>query len=211
MPGAHADETVDAAPLRAALAADPWRITFADARGTVLAEHPDLTIGFTAGGSRFRATRATDLRRDGEEVVATLATDDPAGRTIAVRIGRDGEGIIGVRADVSGAPVARTAVGFGAADGERYLGFGERSNAVDQRGNTVENFVADGPYLPEERPAVAAFVPPQGFGGRDDSTYFPIPWVVSTRGYGVLLDNDENSYFDMADSRGDAWTMEANS
>ena len=208
---AQADERVDAAPLTATVAGDPWRITFEDARGLLLAEHPDLTIGFTVGGARFRAMRATDLRRDGDAVVATLATNDPAGRTIAVRVRRDGDGIVAVRADVSGAAVTRTAVGFGAADGERYLGFGERSNAVDQRGNTVENFVADGPYLPEERPAVAAFVPPQGFGGRDDSTYFPIPWTVSTRGYGVLLDNDENSYFDMAASRADAWTIEANS
>src|SRR3712207_8694782 len=45
----------------------------------------------------------------------------------------------------------RAGIGFAAHDGDRYLGFGERSNAVDQRGNTVENFVADGPYLPEER------------------------------------------------------------
>ena len=53
-------------------------------------------------------------------------------------------------------------------------------------------------------------MPPQGYSPRDDATYFPIPWVVSTRGYGVLVDNDENSYFDMASSRADAWSLEAN-
>ena len=46
--------------------------------------------------------------------------------------------------------------------GERYLGFGERSNAVDQRGNEVETYVSDGPYVAEDRPIVQAFVPPSG-------------------------------------------------
>src|SRR3712207_9451462 len=103
----------------------------------------------------------------------------------------------------------RAGIGFAAHDGERYLGFGERSNAVDQRGNTVENFVTDGPYLPEERTAVAAFVPPQGYSPRDDATYFPIPWVLSTKGYGVLLNNNENSYFDLASAQNDAWSITA--
>ena len=37
--------------------------------------------------------------------------------------------------------------------------FGERANAVDQRGQVVENYVADGPYQPEEREIVGLFVP----------------------------------------------------
>ena len=41
--------------------------------------------------------------------------------------------------------------------GERYLGFGERSNAVDQRGNEVENYVAEGPFEADERPLIAPF------------------------------------------------------
>jgi hypothetical protein len=81
------------------------------------------------------------------------------------------------------------AVGFGARPDERFLGFGERSNAVDQRGNDVEVFVGEGPFQPEERPAIAAFVPPQGFHARDDRRPTTrSPWLLSTAGYGVLLD-----------------------
>ena len=66
------------------------------------------------------------------------------------------------------------------AAGERHLGFGERSNAVDQRGLEVENYVAEGPYQAVERPFIAGFVPPAGYHPRDDATYFPIPWLLST-------------------------------
>jgi alpha-glucosidase (family GH31 glycosyl hydrolase) len=99
-------------------------------------------------------------------------------------------------------------VGFGARPDERFLGFGERSNAVDQRGNDVEVFVGEGPFQPEERPAIAAFVPPQGFHARDDATYYPVPWLLSTAGYGVLLDSPETSTFDLARSRPDVWSAD---
>ena len=77
---------------------------------------------------------------------------------------------------------------FAARRSERYLGFGERSNAVDQRGREVENYVAEGPFEEDERAVVPAFVPAWGFHPRDDATYFPMPWLLSTAGYGVLVD-----------------------
>ena len=84
---------------------------------------------------------------------------------------------------------------FGARRAERYLGFGERSNAVDQRGREVENYVAEGPFEEDERGVVPAFVPAWGFHPRDDATYFPMPWLLSTAGYGVLVDNPQTSLF----------------
>ena len=99
-----------------------------------------------------------------------------------MRIEPDGEGAIRLDArpwsDATG--VDAIGIAFDAREGERYLGFGERSNAVDQRGNSVESFVSDGPYHPEDRPFLQAFVPPPGYQPRDDSTYFPMPWLLST-------------------------------
>ncbi|WP_181407652.1 hypothetical protein [Nocardioides sambongensis] len=91
-----------------------------------------------------------------------------------------------------------------AGKGERYLGLGERSDAVDHRGTQVENRVMDGPYTANQARIVQTFVPAPGLGSRPDSTYFPVPWVLSTSGYGVLVDNDEDSSFelDTADHRG---------
>src|SRR5262249_21779353 len=102
-------------------------------------------------------------------------------------------------------------IGFGGADGERYLGFGERSNAVDQAGNEVENFVGEGPYQPDETPIVNATVPAWGHHERTDATYYPIPWLLSTRGYGVLIANDEPSRFQLGDAKaggGGSWSLE---
>jgi alpha-glucosidase (family GH31 glycosyl hydrolase) len=207
---AAADDRVSAGALSVDIQTSPWRLTFRDTRGTVLQDHRQGGLSFTANGASYSATRATSTQRQGDAFTATLATTDPLGRTIAVRIRPDGQGAIAVSATVRGGPASRATAAFAAQPNERFLGFGERSNAVDQRGNVVENFVTDGPYLPEERTAVSAFVPSAGYSPRDDATYFPIPWTLSTRGYGFLVDSNENSYFDLASTRADAWTTEVN-
>ena len=217
---AQVDRTVRSGPLSAVVAAQPWHLTFTDGGGaTVLDEAPGTgtgptgTLGFQTIAGWWHATRVVEERRDGDAYVARLATSDPAGRTLAVRVAPDAEGVIAVTATVEGAAadVQQTGVAFAAHPGERFLGFGERSNAVDQRGNDVEDYVSDGPYQPEERPAIAAFVPAPGFHPRDDATYFPIPWLLSSAGYGVLLDDDEPSLWRLGTDSADAWSVEAQS
>ena len=173
-----------------------------------LEESPAQRAGFRTPAGWFRAARALSVRQEGAATVAELATNDPAGRTLQLRVAPDGEGVVAVELTASGPDVLATGIGFLAHDGERFLGFGERSNAVDQRGNDVEVFVGEGPYQPEERPFIAAFVPPQGYHPRDDATYFPLPWLLSTRGYGVLLDNAETSMFHLASEREDVWSVD---
>ncbi len=218
LPGtAFADERVDAAPASATLQTDPWRVTF-EGDGVRLVEHdgtghgPTGRLGFRAGGVWYHATRAVEVNRDGADVLATAATNDPLGRTLFVRIARDGDGIVRLEADVAGAPGAdAVGIAFAADEGERYLGFGERSNAVDQTGNEVENYVGEGPYQPGEEQIIRAFVPPWGIRARPDSTYYPVPWLLSTRGYGVLIGNDETSYFRLGSDTAGAWSLEAES
>ena len=210
---AAAERAADAGSLRAEVDIDPWHLTLTDSRGkAVLAEHPGTgpeptgTLGFRTAGGWQHATRITSTGADGTAYVAELATTDPA-RTISVRIDAVRDGEITLEATVGGstAGVEAVGIGFGAAPGERYLGFGERSNAVAQSG-VVENYVADGPYQSEEYPFLNAFVPPWGLRERDDTTYFPIPWLLSTAGYGVLLDSHETSYFRLGGE--DAWSVE---
>jgi alpha-D-xyloside xylohydrolase len=209
---AHAavDRTVTSGPLKATVSGSPWTLSFTQASGASLEEAPGTRVGFSDGLLWHQATRVVAERREGDAYVAALATDTPLNQVV-VRIEPAGEGVITVRADVIGSgPVATAGIGFRADPAERFLGFGERSNAVNQRGNVVDNFVADGPYQPEERPFIAAFVPPQGFGNRDDSTYFPMPWLLSTRGYGFLLDNAERSRFRLATlAQPDRWRVDA--
>jgi Glycosyl hydrolases family 31/Galactose mutarotase-like len=207
---------VDAGSLRARTTDDPWSLIFIDRDGrTVLAEAPGTgsgptgTLGFRTAAGWSHATRVVEGRRVGRAYEATLATTDPAGRRLALRLQRDHEGVIALTATVTGpstADVTHTGIAFRAREGERYLGFGERSNAVDQRGRQVESYVAEGPFEEDERAFIPAFVPPWGYHPRDDATYFPMPWLLSTAGYGVLVDSPETSLHRL-DSPG-AWSVE---
>ena len=216
--GAGAAERVaSAGPLRAQIERDPWRLELVDRRGrTVLAEHPGTgggptgTLGFETATGWEHATRVLSSRREDGAFLAELETTDPL-RTISLEIRRAGAGVIALEAVVEGPSVAdlkAVGAGFVASRSERYLGFGERSNAVDQRGGVVENYVTDGPYQSEEQPFLNGFVPPWGLRDRPEATYYPVPWLLSTSGYGVLVDNPETSYFRLGSEDADAWSVE---
>jgi alpha-glucosidase (family GH31 glycosyl hydrolase) len=196
-----------AAPARAqesfGIDRETARLSFSKLEG-----HPALPLAFRdATGAWRSAARAADVEQEGDALVATLQTDDPAGRTIALRIAREADGVVALRATAPGDATAMR-LGFEAPAGERHLGFGERSNGVDLRGSEVESYVGEGAYQQGERQILTAFVPPWSIRQRDDATYFPMPWLVSTRGVGVLLDNTETSRFHLADQRPDAWSAE---
>ncbi len=199
---AAAQERVAAGSLSATLDPATALVSFAP-----LEAHPDLPLAFRTDQGWRRATRAIAVRREGDALLATLATSDPLGRTIELRLAPDAEGVVALEAiGPSGTTAMR--IGFAAPDGERHLGFGERSNGVDQRGREVESYVGEGAYQQGERQIISAFVPAWSIRFRDDATYFPMPWLLSTRGFGVLLDNTETSRFQLANQRADAWSAE---
>ncbi len=216
-----ASEKVTAGSLRLTVEADPWRVELTDtADGEVLRESlgrgtgPSGSLGFRTSLGWFHALRASSLSRDGAAVVAVVETTDPLRRTLNVRIAPAGEGSVRLSATVEGATtsdVEVTGMGFEAEPGERYLGTGERSHAVDLRGLEVENYVADGPNREEDRQYPKAATPPWASRDRDDATYYPVPWMLSSRGYGVLVDNDETSFFRLGSDDPDAWSLEAES
>jgi len=213
------DLTVDAGSLRARIEPDPWRLVFTDSAGAlVLVEHATPLgdapgpLGVRTAAGWVYATRVVEARRRGRRrlrvVAETSAGDD---RRLEVDVSTAGEDVIAVGARLTGAPagdVAAWGVGFDAEPDERFFGFGERANAVDQRGEVVESYVADGPYQENERDVVARFVPAPGFRARDDATYFPMPWLLSSRGIGVLVDVDETSYFRLGTPAPTAWSVE---
>jgi alpha-glucosidase (family GH31 glycosyl hydrolase) len=216
VPASGAQRQVTSGQLRATIATSPWHLAFEQAGGRRLSEAngtgtgPTGTIGFSAGGVWHHATRVMAERPASGAYEADLTTTDPL-RRLRLRVEPAGGGILRVRATVTGAAtgdVDHVGVAFDLPAGERQLGFGERANAVDQRGNTVENYVSDGPYQTEERPFIAGFVPPPGFHPRDDATYFPMPWLLSTRGYGFLLDGADTSNFRLGTDQPRAWSAE---
>ena len=167
----------------------------------------------------FHATKVVDSATDGGALVLDVATNDPLGHRLEVRLEPLADGVIRVSSHIdpsSGlvpglaglASVSGTA--FERAGGERFLGFGERSNAVDQTGNEVTSWAEEGPFSSGEaedlmRPLLPDFTFPTG----PTATNFPVPWAVSSRGLGVLVDQTERSTFRLASDRDDAWQAEA--
>jgi alpha-glucosidase len=155
------------------------------------------------------ATAVETSGYEGESYVATIATSDPD-RKLELTASSAQDGVISVVVRPASADgVQALGIGFVADEAERFVGFGERSNAVNQRGWALEHYVADGPYYnAQEYGVMGELLPPWGVRWRPDTTYFPIPWLLSSRGYGVLIDNDEISYHRVAYEGPDAWSME---
>lgn len=73
---------------------------------------------------------------------------------------------------------------------EAFYGFGERFNALDQRGSHLDNYVY-GQYTSQGK-----------------RTYIPIPFFVSSRGYGMWLKSSRQAQFDLAAANPDSWYLE---
>jgi alpha-glucosidase (family GH31 glycosyl hydrolase) len=169
------------------------------------------------GDSPIPATRdtdwahATEILESGYEDgtwVAKLGTTQ-AELTFEVRARAEADGVISVSVTPSSSDgVEALGVAFEAEQDERFTGFGERGNAVDQSGQLVESYVGEGPYASEDYALVLQVIPPWGIRRRPEATYFPMPWLLSSRGYGVLLDNDALSYHRLGTASADAWSME---
>ena len=132
---------------------------------------------------------------------------------MSVRVAPAAEGVVAVEASVQGpstAGILATGISFVAPPGERHLGFGERSNAVDQRGGEVENYVAEGPYQEIERPFMSRLRPAGGLSPARRRHLLPDPVAaVHARHTACWSTNDETSVFRLATDQPDAWSVEA--
>ena len=205
---AAAEPRVEAGPLAARVGGGAFGLTLTQRRGAGL-RLTGLAFRTPAGWSR--ATRVASSLRDGRTLRLRVATDDGAGRRLAVAVLPAGGGTIAVRVAPTGgrtADVAAVRATFAAPAGERYYGFGERADAVEHRGRDVEDYVSDGPFSAGSRAVTAATIPPWGFRARDDATYYPVPWMLSGRGYGVLVDDDATSTFHLGTAAAGSWDVE---
>jgi alpha-D-xyloside xylohydrolase len=85
--------------------------------------------------------------------------------------------------------VLKYRLNFESPAGEAFYGFGERFNALDQRGTRLDNRVY-GQYTSQGK-----------------RTYTPIPFFVSSRGYGLWLKTDRQAVFDLAAEKADQWAV----
>jgi alpha-glucosidase (family GH31 glycosyl hydrolase) len=182
--------TVTSGPMSAKLGERPWHLAFKQRGGRTLEEAPAVALAFHTPAGWMHATQVISMRHTRHGLVSQVATTDPAGRRLEARIEAAGDGAMFLRAKIAGdadeTDVDAMRIGFASPPTERFFGLGERSDTVDQRGHDVENHVSD-------------------------ATSYPVPWLLSSRGYGVLIDRDETSTFHLATEQRDAWSAEVQS
>ncbi len=85
----------------------------------------------------------------------------------------------------------RVRLTFAAGVDECFFGLGEHFNALNQRGNIMD---------------VRCFEQYKNHGKR---TYMPIPFLLSSDGYGLYVESSRWMQFDLAASTSEVWTLEA--
>ncbi|MDR1386571.1 MAG: glycoside hydrolase family 31 [Propionibacteriaceae bacterium] len=158
------------------------------------------TAWFTVAAAAWRpapdATLGSGSDQPGEEI-ATLGSgsDRPGEEAAALRSGRPGlvPGSVEVLDD--GVRLHRVRFDLGLAPGEHVVGFGERYDALDQRGQTLDAQVFE-QYKGQ---------------GRSRKTYLPMPFahVVGGVGWGFHVHTSRRVWFDVGASQPDRLTITA--
>jgi hypothetical protein len=139
----------------------------------------------------YAVTAVQDWARQGNTLQLEVETNDHHGRTGRFLVEFLGDAVVRlslVLADTTG--ISEVGWAAGAAQDEGFFGLGERFGQSNHRGHEVVNWIEDSPFDP--RPG-------------HDWTYWPVPFFLSSRGYGVLLDTTRRAVFRLGSDRPDAW------
>lgn len=111
-----------------------------------------------------------------------LATDSPAGLTLAVAAEPVADGVLSLTVTPSDPEgVAALGAEMPAAAGERFFGLGVRFGPLDLAGQLLHTWAED----------------QVGKRGRGSTSYAPTPFLLSSRGYGLLLETTARAEFDL--------------
>jgi alpha-glucosidase (family GH31 glycosyl hydrolase) len=146
--------------------------------------------------------RIESATRTGDTLVLVASLPNQPG-TLHIKHSVSG-GRLRVEADVNSVnkPVRAWQAAFATPADEHFIGFGERYGRVDQRGHAVYAWPEEGGLATGEGTRASATNPwPNG----EEMTYYPVPFFLSTAGYGFWLDSDWRNELDMASDRPDAW------
>ena len=174
----------------------PLAITLADEpalRYPVLPGQPDTNPVNPPAARRYAAREVVAAASDTKVTEVTLATDSPDGQTIILRVAGEVRGAIRLEATATpSADVAAVAASFAAGATEAFHGFGGRRESTDLRGHSFTNWVLDYRF-PDVSP----------------SYYYALPLLISSAGYGLLLDQSELARWRLASDSPDAWQITA--
>jgi len=216
--------------LRVKLEPEPARLTLLDPEGRVLLEGllggsvsqgdaPNVAAAFRSAEAEyemmFGSFKITEAAAAWQGVTGfgpvtrapgKLACDllGPEGRVGAAEVIERGEGIVQVR--FTGDAGNRATAAFRCRPDEHFLGFGEQTHDVDHRGQTVPIWVSEQGITKRDDDEITDQWMVEG---RRHTSYFPIPFFVSSAGYGILADTYRRSLFAMCSEAEDAWRVEA--
>lgn len=210
---------------------EPFRLVVMDGSGRVALETlaagegayggPALTVdryeevpqllpgwdGYQAHEEVWRhATHAQVMSSHGAD--ATLALSGPnvdfmlkvavEGSRVSVRLEK-----VGARA----AEAEKSAISFRLPMDEHFFGLGERFASVDHRGLSLYAWAEEGGLgLGETAPRSAGNPAPNG----PSMTYFPVPFFLSSRGYGLWAATEARSELHLGSEQPDAWRLAVN-
>ena len=115
-----------------------------------------------------------------------------------VRLSLDASGVGGVN---------KTTLGFRSGPDESFYGMGERFGHVDHRGWPLYSYAEEGSTGKGEKAPIG---PENPYPNGPSMTYFPVPFVLSTRGYALHADTTFRSEMHFASDREDAWRLAVN-
>lgn len=98
---------------------------------------------------------------------------------------------IGIEYLSNGQDVRRVRIRFSAKSDERFYGLGERFNALNQRGNIMD---------------IRCY---EQYKTQGEKTYMPIPFLLSSDGYGLWVNSTRWMQFDLTSSSESEWILEA--
>ncbi len=168
----------------------------------------------TESGVEYSAESVLSAAQQGDGVALVLSTNDPSGRRLAVSIAPGAADALSLSARPTPATgVAAMADSFKSGPGEEFHGFGGRHNSLDQHGNEFYNWLnqenissgsANG-LTTATSPGQDRYMFPNG----PEAAYYVQSSLVSSHGYGFLLNRNEISHWRMDSDRPDAWQVEA--
>ncbi|MEM9189601.1 MAG: TIM-barrel domain-containing protein [Myxococcota bacterium] len=152
-----------------------------------------------------------------EDWVVVNATEEATALTLELRRGGEGEDVVRIRhalrssdvgsalrveVETEGTVPRAVAAAFATDPSEGFLGLGERFTRTNHRGTSVFSWSEEGGIGDGEGSIPGPTNPaPNG----EAMTYYPVPFFISTNGYGFWLDTTWRNTFDFSTDHEDAW------
>ncbi len=167
-------------------AAGPVEIQQFDPTADLLWGQFDYQTGPITGA---RPARFSSASLDGSDLVLALAGDGGAAATLRFTRAAD-EVTVKIHGEAPGIAQRALALRFACTDDARFLGFGEQYEKIDHRGEAF-------PLWTSEQGIGRDPMHPSPFAGNPWTTYFPVPFFLDPRGFGLAVDTDAHVAVDL--------------